>query len=436
MASRRPGRAGQRIGDLAPDERHLGGRPIVGLRGKETDETGLSRWPAILAVPLDPDVIHIAAAVNAASEVRLGDRHRLRQVNLPLHLGGEDGRLGTAAQDGTAGVAQDTDPLGRLVKRSFGRIAAVGGSGIVVVAGPEKDEMVVVQPAQEGDVLGHDLRIDPTGMGLKVGDRARHQGAHLTKVRHRQMDICQSRLNRRPERLTALRRQGIKHDDDQRLARIVGRGPSRTIGLAGQRQHGVKQGPNRDAAVGQFTHDTVNKKRPVVLNDPEHIVGRLPPPGHDEGFNDHTGGFPRYPTLAPAPGVCQKAGHIVDRKLRRLVLGIVLERLVDERLFQAVERSPAPYVRKSCPETLGAEGKRRCSGVARHEQVSFSAASCGRRSQLPAISLPAPAGKPEKKRPPDGRPTASLQAGAGGGLRRPTSPQPREGEGWAATPVR
>ncbi|MNU00123.1 hypothetical protein D3C86_2127550 [compost metagenome] len=49
--------------------------------------------------------------MDARADVGLGHGHRLAEVQLALHGGGQDGRFRGAAQDATFGIAQDAEAL-------------------------------------------------------------------------------------------------------------------------------------------------------------------------------------------------------------------------------------------------------------------------------------------------------------------------------------
>ena len=59
--------SGQHILDLAPQERNVLHRIVVGFRGEEADETDLATGLAVGAVPAHADVVHVRAAVDRGS---------------------------------------------------------------------------------------------------------------------------------------------------------------------------------------------------------------------------------------------------------------------------------------------------------------------------------------------------------------------------------
>ncbi len=88
-----------------------------------------ARGPAVRAVPLDPDVIHVAAAMDARAQVGLGDGHRsLARLawTWAVRRAGSEVRAGRSARDRAARRAR----LG-LVERLFLGVAAVLQAGVL-----------------------------------------------------------------------------------------------------------------------------------------------------------------------------------------------------------------------------------------------------------------------------------------------------------------
>ncbi len=98
--------------------------------------------------------------MDARLDIGLGDRHRLGIFQLGQQLLAEYGRFGRAAQHGARRVTKDSEPFLELVQRFFAGIAAVFGARIGIAAGTQEDEVIGVDPAQEGQILGQDARVD------------------------------------------------------------------------------------------------------------------------------------------------------------------------------------------------------------------------------------------------------------------------------------
>ena len=305
--------------------------------------------------------------MDAAAQIGLGHGDRVRQVDLALHLGGQDGGLRGAPQNRPLGIAQDADAGGGLVQRGLGRIAAVRGARIVVVAGAQEDEGVVVERAQELQVLGHDLRVDAAGAGFQMGDRARHQFVHGRVVGDGRVHVGQGLFDAGLERLAAFGRQGIDDKDDQGFTGVGG-SLARAVGLSGQIQDRVEQSADRNAGVRQFAHDAVDQEGPVVLDDAKDVIGGRAAPGGGQRL-DQDPGFARRPAFSPAPGVGQNGADVFSRQLRRLVLGVVFPGLDDEGLLQPVEGPSASQSLREGPlQRLRAGGLGGGAEVAGHGQ--------------------------------------------------------------------
>ncbi len=160
------GRQAKRLGGLedafglAADQRHFEGRAVIGFGSEQADEADLAGRLAVGAVPLDADIVHVDAAMDARLDIGLGHRDRFGIFQLGQQLLAEHGRLGRAAQDRACGVTQHAEPFLKLVQRLFTRIAAVRVARIGITAGAEKDEVIGVDPAQKGQVLGQDAGVD------------------------------------------------------------------------------------------------------------------------------------------------------------------------------------------------------------------------------------------------------------------------------------
>ena len=317
VAARRLVRAGQGVGHLAAQQRHLGRQLVVGLGREQADEAGFARRLAVRAVTLDPDVVHVSPAMHARAGVGLGHRDRLRQIQLAAHLVRQDRGLGRAAQHGALGVRQYAKALAGLAERRLGLVVAVGGARIVVVARAQEDEMVALQPFQEGDVLVPHRLIDGRGRGgLQTLDRLAHQARHGLVVGDGGVDVGQALGQALAQDVATLLRHAVDDQHDDRQATTV------------QIDHRVEQGAHRDGGLGQGAHDAVDQEGGVRLDDADQvIVQRLAV--HPMHRTDSDGRGRRFGAIGPGrrPGRGQQGGQVLAAQFGRLVSGVILVRL-------------------------------------------------------------------------------------------------------------
>ncbi len=149
MAARRMPRGGQDRGDLEPQNGDLAGQLRVGRRGEETDDAALAYRFAIRAVHLDADVVHVCAAMHTADDVGLGDDQRQRLEEEAAHLGGHRHQLVATPQHVHGWIAHDAE-AGSVDRY---QLSAFGSALEAEVAHAEEGEVVVGEPAQEGNGL-------------------------------------------------------------------------------------------------------------------------------------------------------------------------------------------------------------------------------------------------------------------------------------------
>ena len=311
----------QHAGHLGADQRHLMGGLVIGLGGEEADEADLAGGPAVGAVPLDPDIVHVAAAMDARAQVGLGHRHRLGG-QAGGDLGGEDGRLRGAAQHGAGRIAQHAQAVLRLEQRLLLGVAAVLQARIFVDARAQIDEVLVVQPARELQILGAHAR-----RGLQLLDGAGHQGQHGREIVHRRADIGEGGLYALDQRRLAVGADAFQDDLDHRLPAGLALVLARALAVAGNLDDRVEHGADRQALVGDLAHHAVDQERRVVLQDLQPLQARRALHG---GQAQHRG-------LALADGgegpeVGQHRAQRLAGKLGEFVGGRVLGRLDDEGL--------------------------------------------------------------------------------------------------------
>ena len=219
VAARQDVGLGQHAIELGADQRHLAGRPVIGLGGEQADETHLAGGLAVGAVALDPHIVHVAAPVDQAAHVGLGDHHG-RVGQALADLGRQHRRLGGAAQHGALGIAQHAQAVLRLVERLLGRIVAIGQARVLVDPGAQIDEVLVVQPVEEGHVLfprGH-LRLARQGPCAQFGGGLAHQGQHGGEVVDRGPHVRQGRLHPLDQGRLAVGADPVQHYLDHGFA--------------------------------------------------------------------------------------------------------------------------------------------------------------------------------------------------------------------------
>jgi hypothetical protein len=362
-------RAGQGVGHLAADQRHFRRGLVIGLGGEQADEAGLARGAAVGAEALDPDVVHVGPAVDARADVGLGDRDRLGQVQLALHLLGQDRRFGGAAQHSALRVRQHAQADAGLGQGRLGLVAAVLAARIVVVTGAEEDEMVRRQPAQEFEVLGQDFGVDAGGRGLEVGDRTGDQLVHGGVVGHRCAHIGQGLGHGLAQGVAALLRQGVDDDDDHRDA--AGRPlDDRVV----HRTHG-------DAGLGQLAHDAVDQEGLVVLDDGQDVIAGGRARGAGVRPDADAGRGRRIALGDRTPHRGQQSGEVGAVQLRRLVCGVVLQHLGQVGLLSRAGRMTVRGCEIRLQRLQVDRLRERGGGGAGHGQVSYGAARAGRRFQ-------------------------------------------------------
>ena len=333
--------------------------------------------------------------MDAGPGIGLGHGDRVRQVQLALHLAGQDGRLIGAAQDGAFGIAQNAQTLAGLGQGRLGLIAAVCRARIVIVAGAEEDEMIVIQPVEEGHRLGDDLGINAGRMRFQMGHGLRHQLPHGPMVGGGRRDVRQGDGEAFAEAVAPLLRQRVHHNDDDGLARLSGAG----LALAGRvtRDVGdrVEHGANGHAGLGQFAHDAVHEEGPVVLNDQDPVKGGCSPICPVQGAHLDPGGLTGLPDGGGGPGLGEKSREVLQRNLGCLIGVVILQRLGQKVLDQGIGLFARCLFKALAQDVEGGGGGGR--GVAGHANRVSMARLITARMTLMTRSLRAK-GKARKRR--------------------------------------
>ncbi len=311
---------GHDIGRLLPDQRHLGGRLVVGLGGEQADEAHLAHRAAVGPVPLDPDVVHVGAPVHAGDGVGLGHHQGLGGVDHLAQGGGQHRRLVVAAQDPPVGVAQHAQAALGLEQGLLMRPSPVLGARVFVDARAQEHEMVGLQPAQQGYGLG--LVRPGRRAALQLRQGAAHQAEHGREVLHRRIDVIEGALHLAQGGLALVLVQRVhQHADHRPVAVLV-------------RHHGMQHGADRQALGDQLAHHAVHQEGPVALHDLQQVQAQGPSAlaarfGHADGrlLGMRVGG-------AVGPQVRRQGREIGCGQGRQVARGVVLAELEDEILLR------------------------------------------------------------------------------------------------------
>ena len=266
-------RARQHLLHLAPDQRHLQRRGVVGFGGEQADEADLAAGPAVVAVMAHADIVHVGAPVHLGAQVGLGHHDRLGPVQRGAHGRGQHRRLMVPAQHAPGRVAQDALAALRLDQAFLGRVAAIRRARVVVGAGPQQDEVIVPQPAQKGLVFVQGVRVDVAGRLAQGVGRPVHGRQHGAVVADRGMHVRQRGAHPGDHLVHRLGRQRIDEDLDHRFQPGLAALDPGAGGRAGRLDHGVIHGPDRQARLGDLAHHRVHQEGRVGLQDLQPVVG-------------------------------------------------------------------------------------------------------------------------------------------------------------------
>ena len=179
-------------GDPAAQQRDFLRALVVGDRGEQAEEPVLSDHPTLGIEALDADRIQRHRSVHGGDLGRLHDVQQAGGQQELAHVLGQLTQLPQTAEHADVGVAQDpeagpVDDLHFLLRTR---------TDIVVDAGAQEGEMVVLDPPQEGQHLVH-VAIGGCGRRrLDPGDHIDHGLAHGAPVLDRIPHIAQHAGNR------------------------------------------------------------------------------------------------------------------------------------------------------------------------------------------------------------------------------------------------
>ncbi len=194
--------------------------------------------------------------------------------------------------------------------------------------------MVVLDPAQEGEIFGQHLGGHAhRRMGFQAGDLGAHRLQHGGVVAHGGAHVGQSRGQAFAQGVAALLRQGVDDDDDQGVA---------ASGLDFDDR--VEQGADGDARLSQFAQHAVDQEGAVVLQDQDLIIARVDAVFVDQRTDGDAGGLACLAGLGAAPGAGQQDRQIVAAQFGRLIGGVVVEGLSQQRLFGRSRRRRNPRI--------------------------------------------------------------------------------------------
>ncbi len=259
---------------LAPEQRDVAGRAVVGAGGEQAQEPVLADDAAVRGVAFDPDVIEIRVAVDRRAGVGLGEDQRLARIGGALadhrrQLGeGLRGRLLEVLEDALAvlGLALEVEAVGAAHQR----VAAVA----------EKGEVVRGEPLQKGhDLLGH-LGVHPRARRVEVGTRLLDRLEHRVPVLHRGAHVGEDVVELVGEvaQLSVVAELVDLEAHEAFLRAVAGAlDLEEATGLVPvDEQDGVDQQMDGEPTPGERRRHAVDEKRHVVGDDGDDGVGRMP----------------------------------------------------------------------------------------------------------------------------------------------------------------
>ena len=256
---------------LVAQERDLGRRAHIGLRGEKADEADLAGGGSAAAVGLDADVVHVRAPVHAGDHIGLGDDERRGRKEEPAHLRRHGDELGSAPQHLDGLVAQDAE----AGAAAGDEVAGLGITVELVLARAKEGEIAGLQPFQEGNRFGQEVGRHVPRPGLELGDRPAEALEHRPPVRDDRAHLVQNAT----QRVDEIAPRGIVEQlgVDGDVAFLAPVRPAPVAGaddvlqapglVAPGLEDGVEQVAHVEPARLQLAHHRVDQERHVVIED-------------------------------------------------------------------------------------------------------------------------------------------------------------------------
>ncbi len=348
--------AGQHVLDLAAHQRQVARGVLIGLGGEQADEADLADGLALGVVALDPDVIHVAAAVDARLQGGLGHDQGFGLLEVLGEVGGQDRRLAGAAQHRQLHVAQHAQAALGGVVRLFGGVGAVRRARIVVAARAQEDEAVGAQPLQELGVLLGPIGAERRVGGGQLGGDLAHQGVHGGPVAQGGVNVGQGQAQGVEQGFAAVFADTAQHHEDHRLLARLAALAALALGVAGDLDHRVEHGPHLDAGGGQFAHHAVDQERRVVLDDLEQLEFQVAGVCA-QGVRQAQLGAAAVALVGEAPEPRQGHGQVARPDARKLFGANIVRNLIDEPGLRFRQCARAQIVGESLPQGRRREGR-------------------------------------------------------------------------------
>ena len=273
-------RAAQRPLHFLAQERDGARAGVVGRRGEQAHEHAFAGDGAIVVELLDDDDVQRHPPVHRRYHVGLGHQHQVRpadgvldgrrQVGEVAAQAVEQARL-DPAQHAEAAVLDDVQP---------GFLRSVDEA---VVAEAEEREVVVVEPAQERNDLGHILGRVGGRAAFQMGDGVLQMVAHGPPVADGGADVDQHRLDLRLDLTQRLGRALLVHLDVHEAlgdgpihGRPVAQGGDGAGGRAVDLDHRVDDQMDGQPECVQRSGERVDEERHVVVDDLDDGVAGVP----------------------------------------------------------------------------------------------------------------------------------------------------------------
>ena len=203
--------------------------------------------------------------MDAGAHIGLGHGDGGVLLQAPRQLHGEDGRLIGPPQHPLLGIAQDAQAVLRLEQGLFRGVVAALHPGVFVDPRAEEDEVLGVQPAQEGQLLVPPRRVGAERLQLR--HRAGHQVQHGREIGDRGPGVGQRRAQARQELVLAVGADAVDHHLDHGFPANLALGIADALVVPANLDHRMEHGADLEALVGDLAHDAVHQEGRVLLDD-------------------------------------------------------------------------------------------------------------------------------------------------------------------------